>query len=367
MKHVPLSFLFILSLILVTGSHVFGYPPSSILGLSIESFLFPDTYDSIGNITLVKARALLSIREMIGDTGYFALLSQGEGGIMVILPNEWIDEELVDLEIGFDIDESRLVLNALFFSSFSGTEEVIPYYKPMWETIYYFSTKSRSIKPFLSYSGYYFTEPTGTEDRQFHGGTIGFEYKPSLFLGFTLSGGGGWEGWFESPVLDEAGDATGDTRNDYILTAAAGAEGFIGFFIDWNAVLGCEMRWSTGNIYDAGHAALIEKSEEKLKITLDGSLGWSPSRHINVEVMPELEQEIYFSRPALDEHDQYTGEKVMNTLCRGTLHIDWTPDNRFYFVCEIKGERIFSTHDEYNTWNAGIEAGIEYSFPLSED
>jgi hypothetical protein len=51
------------------------------------------------------------------------------------------------------------------------------------------STKSRSINPFLSYSGYYFTEPTGTEDRQFHGGTIGFEYLLPRHITHRLDNG----------------------------------------------------------------------------------------------------------------------------------------------------------------------------------
>jgi len=33
----------------------------------------------------------------------------------------------------------------------------------------------------------------------------------------------------------------------------------------------------------------------------------------------------------------------------------------------MKAERVFSTHHEYNDWNIGIEAGIEYSFPLAKE
>ncbi|MBN1699779.1 MAG: hypothetical protein JW881_19850 [Spirochaetales bacterium] len=365
MKFARLSLPLIVLIMMFTQFPGFCYPPSSIVGLSIESILFPEDDERTGINNCVKAGALLSLREKIGESGYISLLSEAEGGVFLIESRPVIDEENINLEAGFDFTGSRLILDTFFASSFTGRDDVLPYYKPMWETRYYFSTENKKPNPFLSYKGFYFTEPSGTDDRQFHGGTIGFEWRPSLYWGFGISGGGGWEEWFEYPLVDETGIATGALRNDYIVNASLTAEGFIGFYVDWSAVLHSEMRWSTANLYDDVHGALIEKSEEKFTIGIDGSVGFSPTRHFNIEIMPEVDQEIYFYRPAQDEDNEYTGERIMNTYCRGIVHLDWTPNNEFYFVCEMKAESVFSTHYEYNDWNIGVEAGIEYSFPLS--
>jgi len=224
-----------------------------------------------------------------------------------------------------------------------------------------FGDENKTVRPFLSYEGYYLYQPTDIEDALFQGGLAGLVIQPGILTRYRISIGGGWEGWIDYPLYDSSGDDTGEMRNDALIKVQAEADGILGYFGNYRIKIASDIRFSNSNRYISSLSHLEGNSESRVVLTEESNLGWSPKRQLNLQWGVRARQDLYFEREALDQNGSLTGETLNILFFGGSFQIDYTPNDRLYFVVGTYGGFSLSNDPGEKDWSFVIRTGIEFS------
>ncbi len=304
----------------------YGYEPTLLLGVYGQGLFSSDQGGQAG----IRTSALLSWRALVAERaslGFYARsiadFDPREGG--------WCcDSHTLALDALIRGEGRRVFLEGGLNGSGYGTiEDQAPYVRPDW-TIGFERLGDDALTS-VAYSGYYFHQPSGSDDALFQGLTVGLVVDPSIRLHYGMEILGGWEYW---PEQD---------RNDLLGSLKASTGGLIGYFVDWGIGAQGGLRWSD------------HSGESNLYFNLDSDWAWSPRRQISLELSAFAREELYLWSTADPE-----GSNVFSTGVdfRG----DWTPNDRLYLVTELSAARKYAGDPLENRWRLLARAGIEFSF-----
>jgi len=339
-----------------------SFPPTFVLGTYGTGIVFTEGSSAVDTVGGVEINGLMGWRKPLSSGGYVAINSSiGITGYF-IGTQDIEDEETGTVEVSIPAGIDRVKIDTGITSSILGTGGYSRYYRPDWEVEYRFQRGRRKIQPYGAYQGHLLIQPDDNEDAFFQGGKIGFSYRPSIRHGYELSAGGGWENWFEYPLYDAGGSTTGETRHDYIMNLEGKTDGLIGYFADWDFATTVTLRFSNANRYLESLAVLDENSESRLGITMEGGVGWSPTRRINLQIGPYAARDHYFEREALNEDGSLSGDKLRIFTIGSMFRDDWTADDRWYIVAKGSGARKYANDVAETGWNIALKGGMEYGF-----
>jgi hypothetical protein len=341
---------------------IFPLYPRVVVGVGGHNLLYPNADQSLDTLWALSAQGLFSLRTLLYENSYLSLLAEVETGIV---PNSEIlifDDELLFAEAGFYLGQGKLIVTAEYNSSLERTLTDLDFYSGEWKIQYFFLTELRILNPFIAYNGYMLFEPDSRMDVFVHEGVIGFEFNPSIQIGYALSFSFAWENWFEYPLYTSAGMESSETRNDYLGLCTVKTYGIFDFFVDWELQIRFGLRWSNANQYIETETYLDENSEDRFIAELEPKLGWSPDKQLNIQLKPRLAYESYFYREATDDAGILINENTFLLSFGGIFHLDWTPDNSVYFVVEVEGSRDFSNDSRLTSWECLLNFSLQYSF-----
>ena len=322
-------FALICLLVFVGLSPAYGYAPTLLLGLYGEELFSGDQGGQAG----IRASALLSWRTLIAENASLALYARSVGEFSPLQDGQLYDSHTLSLDALIRGEAGRILLEAGLLGSSNGTiEGQAPYLRPDWRISYERSARNgNDVLTSIAYSGYYCSQPTGTDDSLFQGLTLGLAVDPSIRIRYGLEILGGWETWTE------------ENRNDLLGSVETSAGGLIGYFHDWSVAAQGGVRWSNQN------------TESNLFVAVDSDWAWSPRRQVSLELGAFAREELYLWSDASPE-----GFDVFSTGLdfRG----DWTPNDRLYVVTELSAARRFADDPLESRWRLHARAGIEFSF-----
>jgi hypothetical protein len=304
---------------------VHGYAPTLLLGLYGGEICSDDE----GGQTALGAGGLLSWRTLIAENASIALYARSSVDRSVTGSRQFYDFQTLSLETRVRGEAGGIFIEGGLNGSFNGTlEGQLPYVRPDWRIGWERGGDDSTAS--VAYSGYYLSQPEGTEDALFQGLALGVSKYPSIRSRYGLEIRGGWEIWTE------------ENRDDLLGALKASTGGLIGYFHDWAIAAEGGVRWSE------------EKSESNLFLAIGGDWAWSPHRQVSVELGCFARGEIYYQEESLPDapHAFSTGIEL-----RG----DWTPNDRLFFVTELSAARRFASVSAESWWNLFARAGIELS------
>jgi hypothetical protein len=315
--------------------------------------------DLIGSVDLLGRAGW---RSSLAGGGYLAAQVQAQVYHYLVHARDIDDRELAWMELALPSGRNRVKVTAGLDLSLGGFGDEPGYLSPDWELHYVFQRGRRSVEPYLAYQGSFFFQPDTNDDLFAQGGAVGFTYRPSIRHGYELAAGGRWETWYQYDILDAGGSPTGDTRRDYVIFLEGGADGLLGFFAGWQVDAELRYRLSDANRYLDDAGILDEDSETRTAVTLEGGLGWSPTRKVNMELGAYGEYAWYRGREALDAGGSPAGEKLSVVSVGGDVRVDWTADDHWYLVLGGSGGYRGANDPEETRWYASLRGGVEYGF-----
>jgi hypothetical protein len=343
---------------------LFPVSPTILFGLGVKTVILPDEQENTLMDFLGHTDGLLSYRNKIGKSGYYALLVSADCYMVNDSPYLYADEEIISLETGYRFSNSTLIGKGIFHSSIMGTETDLSFFSPEWEILYYFITERKKIQPFVSYQGYFLGEPESNEDIFYEGAEVGFKLRPRITRGYKVSMGIGWEHWPEYPVYSFPNTITGESRNDIIGIITGKMDGIFRYFLDWEIILSVIYRWSNAAMYYDDYNYFSSDNEDRLVLESEIICTWSPSRYFHIKLHPFFTPEIFTARKALIEPGTISDETLWSVTTGGDFRIDWTPDNTFYAYATVDGIVYVSNEMIGMEWNLTCDIGIEYSLKL---
>ena len=236
------------------------------------------------------------------------------------------------------------------------------YFQPDWSTSLIYSPAGSLWYGSLDYIGSYVYQELDNEDRVIHGLSFTGGCDRSLRFGMYLSAGIITAAYGEYYLLDLSNQETEDARSDMRFHGGLTFEGLIGFFTDWKASLYTEYFDSTANRWIEGSASLEEESEDHWMAGGEYELNWSPNSSAQYGLAGFIEYKNYLHRTILDSADISTGENLSMVRAGTNLDASWTADNALFWKLSLAFFRSFSDDPEFDTWNTGLQAGVEYSF-----
>lgn len=315
--------------------------------------------DLIGSIDLMGRAGW---RSSLAGGGYLAAQVQAQVYSYLVRTREIDDRELAWIELALPSGRNRVKITTGLDASLGGFGDEPGYLSPDWELRYVFQRGRRKVEPYLAYRGSFFYQPDTNEDVFAQGGAVGLTYSPSIRHGYELAAGGRWETWYQYDILDVAGTPTGETRQDYLLYVKAGTDGLLGYFADWQVDAQLRYRLSDANRYLDSISLLDEDSETRTAVALEGGVGWSPTRKVNLELGAYGEYTWYRGREALDATGSPAGEKLRVVSAGGDVRVDWTSDDHWYLVLGGSGGYRGANDPEETRWYASLRGGVEYGF-----
>ncbi|MBN1523031.1 MAG: hypothetical protein JW904_01000 [Spirochaetales bacterium] len=338
---------------------LFAEYPSVVFGAGIKPFMSSETLlpSEILLATVVDAR--LSMRSLLGDIGYFSLLAGGNAGFLFDSATYFLDEEVVSCEAGFNIGDSRIVLQGGIESSLQGTLVDNPFFEPNWQLKYTFSTKRDELQPYVSAAGNWRMHSADNEDVFFLGAETGFQYSPDALTEYTLRLGGGWENWYEYYLYNFGGGYSIQTRQDFVGAASAKISSLFDFFLQWELECEALLRISDANRYITALLFYEEMSENNINVIMTATGNFSVNKYVNIKLVPAVGVQYYFMRQALAAGSVLLDENVYVIHAGGLVHFDWTSNNSIYFIIELEGSRDFSNDAESDQWMLKGYIGIK--------
>jgi len=339
-----------------------GYPPTIVFGLYGTNTTYAQKGSRPETLGGIEASGLLGWRTPSFNGGYFSLNSSISVFYYFFGIEELDDFENTSIEIAIPLENNRIKIGGGVDSSFAGTGSYSEYLRPYWEAGYYIKRGRKKVQPFFIYRGYYLNQPNFYEDSIFHEGELGMEYSPSIWRGYKISLKGGVESFFEYPVYDSKGNITGNKRNDYSVDINLEVNGLLGYFSDYSINTTISLLSSNANRYVSTPGYLDENSESKLTILVEGEIGWSPNRRINLQASPYVGYEPYFGRDALNEQGNPTGETLKIFTAGSSFRADYTLNNNFFLVIKGTGAVKRANDPRESGWSLNLSGGIEYAF-----
>ena len=356
-----LSVLLVFLIGLAPGVAAQAYPPTVAVGLFAENLLYPAA-GTAGSVFGVHATGLLGWRGPLGATGgYVSLSADGDLACHFYGNPLFSDTENLDLLVSLPLGGNRLEIATGLSASLLGTLDTSPFVQPDWRLLYRLERGRRKVRPYVAYEGRYRHEPLAEEDVLYQGAELGILHRPSIRLGYQVGLKGGWELWPDQILVDAGGDPLGQRREDALILLDGRLEGLAGYFLTWNLGAKGGIRLSNANRWLEG-GQFEADSESAWVLHGEGALSWSPHRRLNLQAGVFARSDVYFERNALTESDDLSGValKVLSTGVTGRL--DWTLDDRLYFVASGDGGWRLSNDPNERRWSTALRLGLEYSF-----
>ncbi len=361
----PAPLLFALALAWLTAAipNAPAYPPALVLGLYGQGLYAAEARADPDSEAGLRASGLFSWRTAFGNGASLALHASSVLDSSVIGSNRFYDAENLVLQLLVPRDSNSILFDGGLSTSALGTlTGDQAHLRPDWSLSLRHRVEGESPLLFLAFRGYYLYQPDGDDDALYQGAALGFEASPGIRLRYGLTLEGGWEGWPESPLFGPSGSPLEERRRDFPFRLAASAEGLLGYFFDWKLEAEGGLRLSNANRFLETTALLEEGSERLLFVGGSGRWGWSPHRHVALDMEIFARQDLYLERDALTETGALSGQPLRVFSAGAELHGDWTPDDRLFLVGDISAARRFANEEGENRWTFIARAGVEYSF-----
>ncbi|MCF7929229.1 MAG: hypothetical protein K9L68_10670 [Spirochaetales bacterium] len=352
----------ILFLLAATALPLAAFPPTFVLGGTAENIWSPETTSTLWIDLYGSGSGRTAL-----DNGYVALSGSATASYSPAAfetgSGSFQDKEQLEGTLGLKSPGGLTVLQAGITSSIHnllyGTV-----LEPEWSLRYSFQ-EGLPVAPYIRYDGYYLyqSDPAaGTEDRLSNSLAAGFEYDPSIRMGYRMEAGGRLELWQDEQLLDSAGNETGEHRRDIIGFTEVEVTGLAGYFADWSVLLDGGMIFSNDNRYLSDTGELEEKSADAAFGGIEGSISWGPTRELQLESLLYADFRRFLSRKARNTDGSLASEKLMKVDTGGSIQVDWTNDDIVYYILQVSGGRTFSNDPAYDSWHLGISGGVEFGF-----
>ncbi|MBT3276148.1 MAG: hypothetical protein HN368_23570 [Spirochaetales bacterium] len=260
-----------------------------------------------------------------------------------------------------DIELNKISLDVGILSSLIRSETESIFINPDWKVKADISAAGSSSLYEVGYSGFLLYLPDISENIFYESLRFMSRFDPSIFFGFSLSTGAGWENHYETPLYDQTGTPTGKMRHDLILDAGADFDGMIGYFSEW--AVGGKFAWQQSNasLY-ISPSFYLDRSEDRITADINGSFFSSPHQSVTIEGSVFSDNTWYLYRTARDSEGAYSPERLYISDVGASARIDWTPNQEFFIVFSGNGSYIFSNDSFVGGWNLGARLLFELSF-----
>ncbi len=295
------------------------------IGLNVAS---PETGDTTFDVFTGGALSL-GARGIFAQDGFYSFASRIKGVIYDDLL--FCDNEYVNLEMDFGRWSAEAGLLSALVDDGTGST----YVNPSW--------KLSAALPFISgngeisfnYAGYLTYLPKETEDFLYQGIHAACRLDPTIFFGYELSVGGGWEYHYEQLVYEPTGDPSDTERHDLVIDASGAVDGFAGYFNEW--AVSTAVSWRKSNAaFPVDQDFFLKHPEDRLQAAVDATIFTTPHQSLTVDGAIFADGTWYLSRPAR-EADGFYGEDNLLLLDIGaSVRADWTPNQRIYIALDTE-------------------------------
>ncbi|MDY7028821.1 MAG: hypothetical protein SVR04_11040 [Spirochaetota bacterium] len=343
--------------LLLTAWYAAAFEPT----FSLEGYGRADLYSGDGELYGTAGVSAEAGQRNLFDRGYWSWYAAGNierylDGLQKTVDSEQLAADLrltrghyaIDVSSTLDLSASSLQNGSTIEPGWSGSLLYLPVSSPFFANI--------------DYKGYWVYQELNNDDRLSHDLSLTAGWDYSLRLGLFLTAGAAFSEYSDYYLLDAANQETSSQRSDRRFYGELGFEGLAGYFTDWEGVLYGEYTDSNANRWISGSSSLENESEDSWAAGAEWGLNWSPSRTTQYEIEAFLDYREYLHRTALDSSEISTGEQLTVTKTGASLNTSWTDDNTLFWNLNITVFRSFSRDPEFNTWNFGLQAGVEYTF-----
>ncbi len=323
MKKIKVMILFLL-FGLGCSTLLYALSPSFYAGAFTDYRLDSENQSTGGTIDL-GIYGFFSHRAFLTNGGYIS--SKASATLSGLLSNETLyDFESAQLLVVLPLAKNQLELITAFDSSIIGSDSSGTELKPQWQVLHRFLRGRRTVNPYVAYNGYYLYQSLGTEDRMFHGGTVGFVYSPKVELTYAASAAVGMQQW------------SNGTRKDLLADTRLQMQALIGYFVTIHTAI------------DIRYISSSDITLSALYGSVSGELGWSPSRKIHLTVNVNAGQQYLLN--------SQTPATTVGTIAR----LEYKPmDNIFVYVENSFGlENLFSA--DPLSYREIVKLGFDYSY-----
>lgn len=301
-------------------------------------------------------------RQGLGPGSYVSIGSQASFAAYLTSLQGSLDSESLDGELGLPAGPNSLIFGAGFKSSLHNQSGYGSYVLPYWTGEYRFRRNAKGLQPSLTYGGRYVVQQLGSDNHFVEALGLKLDRSSTVrfdgYLGLDTS----WELWPQQHLFDSSGATTSALRQDYLLDLSAGAQGLVGYTLDWQAGVSAGLRLSTANEYLGAVSQLAEGSQTRFTQKGSGSLTWTPTRTFSATLSAQVQNDAYLSRKALDSKGVPSGTNLDVFSAAGAAAGSWALSGNTYLVITGQAARTFSNDPSFPQWSYELTGGVQYSF-----
>jgi len=351
--------LFLLFFLFIAPIILYSLPPVFILGISGGTEAASENQEPVSADFITGADASLGWRGYLFEKGYISIAAGFSGKIVNL--GTFQDQENLLIKASLPGGPGRINLESGLLSSITGTSLSSPFVNPQWGIGFSLDFGNGDISGAAEYSGYSLVEPDDTGDIFYEGGKITVSYSPSIRYEIALSGGAGWENWYENALYTDAGGTAGGNRQDWVLDGKLTSRGLLGYFTEWNVPVRFIWRNSNANGF-LEPDQFIPDTESRINFSVSPELSLSPHRSISIETGAYADFGRYLERKAFNSAGVVTDTHLFVNSLGGNFAFDWTRNNTFFVLLSGQGGYAFSNDPFETGWFFGASGGIQVSF-----
>ncbi len=322
-----------------------------LLGLSAGPAWSSDAGADPELVSRMLASAAWGYRSPLGESGFVAITSSAEAQIddadsLVARPAAGLEARVGAGPGSFD---GRTSVRASLFGD-------DPYV--LADGRFGYRLEPDGLQPGIWLVGLLDARPESADDRAGGGVRLGARTVGSVRFGVDASAGALVESWYETDVYTDSGAPSGDKRLDLVTDLTLEIGGLAGYFVEWSAGVQGSCRFSNANRLLAG-ASVDSDSESRIGASAWGSLSWSPTSALGLELRLAAAPSWYLGREALSDAGVPTGDKLGTLDLEATLRLDWSLGGKTWFVLQGQARSTTSNDDAEESWDAAVRAGVE--------
>jgi hypothetical protein len=287
----------------------------------------------------------IGLREALAQDGYYSIATRIEAAIHDNLL--FSDSEYLNLELhygGWGVEAG--LLSALIEDG-SGSS----YINPNWKASKRVPILSDDGEISFEYAGYLTHLPEDTEDLLYQGIHAAVRIDPSVFFGYSLAIGGGWEYRYEQLVYQPTGYPEDFNRHDLVIDATGTVDGIVGYFTGWAASMAVSWRKSNA-AFAVDKDVFLECPEDRLQAAIDASIFASPHQSWTVDGSVYTDGTWYLSRPARNLGGTYGNDDLLLLDIGISAQVDWTPNQQIYLALTGEYGYTLSNDPFIGGWSA---------------
>ncbi len=241
-------------------------------------------------------------RGLFGQDGYYSFTGRFQAEVH--RERLFTDQEYLLFKLGFGQYSVEAALLTTLYDDGSGST----YFNPSWKLRAGLAEFSDGKTLRVEYAGYVAGLPDSPEDYFYEGVHLVYRVDPSIFLGYELAAGGGWEYHYEQT-----------DRHDIVLDIAGTIDGLAGYFTDWTVTAGFSWRGS--------NTTIAADSEDRMVATIDAEVFTSPHQSLTLEGTLSAAGSRYLSRT-------YGDGKLLFLETEASARAEWSPNQKTYLSLE---------------------------------